>query len=98
MIFAYLKYDKWYFIKTCGKAKYEAPPDLKITQFQGREIFTPIRSFPNIESTFFTKLKTFDRSEYIKVIKLQNIFTPNWTIHTYWKYIFIKLKTFEITI
>ena len=39
MIFAYLKYDKWYFIKTCGKAKFEAPPDLTITLFQGREIF-----------------------------------------------------------
>ena len=25
----------------------------------------------------FTKLKTFDISEYIKVVKLQNIFTPN---------------------
>ena len=29
MIFAYLTYDKWYVIKTCGKAKCEGPPDLK---------------------------------------------------------------------
>ena len=39
MILAYLKFDKWYFIKTFGKAKFDASPDRTITQFQGREIF-----------------------------------------------------------
>ena len=68
MILAYLKFDKRYFIKTFGKAKFEAPPDRTITQFQGREIFLhQADQFLNTESTFFTKLKTFERNEYIKV-------------------------------
>ena len=74
MIFAYLKYDKWYFIKTCGKAKFEAPPDLTITQFQGREIFLhQADHFLFTESTFFIKLKTFEGIEHLKDMKLQKM-------------------------
>ena len=53
MILAYLKYDKWYFIKTCGKAKFEAPPDLTITQFQGREIFYTNQINPQLFKVHF---------------------------------------------
>ena len=53
MIFSYLKYDKLYFIKTCVKAKYETPPDLKIIQFQGRDIYTPNQIIPKFFKIHF---------------------------------------------
>ena len=61
------------FWKIC-KAKFDAPPDRTITQFQGREIFLhQADHFLFTESTFFIKLKTFEGIEYLKDMKLQKM-------------------------
>ena len=45
-----------------------------ITQFPGREIHLhQADQFLITESTFFTKLKTFERIEYLKDMKLQKM-------------------------